>query len=53
MTGVNALSGYVFPKGMKEPLVFSIINNGAVASETDVRNGIDSIGVLLAELTPC
>jgi len=51
MTGVNSLSGWVFPRHYDAPIVFAILSNDASASATVVRRAIDRIGVALAELT--
>jgi D-alanyl-D-alanine carboxypeptidase/D-alanyl-D-alanine-endopeptidase (penicillin-binding protein 4) len=52
MTGINSLSGYVFPPGF-DPVVFSVLTNSAVVSSSAVRAGIDQIGVYLAQLQKC
>eukprot|EP01100_Stratorugosa_tubuloviscum_P011754 TRINITY_DN532_c0_g1_i1.p1 TRINITY_DN532_c0_g1~~TRINITY_DN532_c0_g1_i1.p1 ORF type:complete len:515 (-),score=253.83 TRINITY_DN532_c0_g1_i1:71-1573(-) len=51
-TGVTALSGYVTPINF-ENIVFSIIANLSNQSASVLRNAIDSIVILLAELEQC
>ena len=44
MTGVNSLSGYVFPAGFRDVVLFSIINNGnSDIDYTIMHNATDSI----------
>jgi D-alanyl-D-alanine carboxypeptidase/D-alanyl-D-alanine-endopeptidase (penicillin-binding protein 4) len=44
MTGVNSLSGYVFPAGFSDVVLFSIINNGnSDIDYTVMHNATDSI----------
>jgi len=52
LNGVCALSGFVYAPGF-ETVLFSILVNLSQLSSTDVREGIDEIGVYLAELQYC
>ncbi len=52
LTGVNALSGYVFPRHF-DRVTFSIIHNAAVVSASTVRNAIDEVCILVAQLEHC
>lgn len=52
LTGVNALSGYVFPRNFKYPVIFSIIvNDSSNIPNALVRKGMDEIIVEVAKLT--
>lgn len=54
LTGVNALSGYLFAENFPFPIIFSfIVNDSSDISASDVRNGIDEIVVSLAKLENC
>ncbi len=52
MTGVVALAGHINPPGY-EPLVFSIIVNQSDDSIRNIRQAIDEVVVLLAQLQRC
>lgn len=52
LTGVAALSGYLFPKNYQE-LVFSIIVNNSLEKNRDLREVIDRIVVILYQLEDC
>lgn len=52
MSGVAALSGYIYPPNY-EPLVFSIIVNQSDQSAATIRQAIDQIMLLLTQLRRC
>lgn len=52
MTGVVALAGHIQPPNY-EPLVFSIIVNQSDEPARNIRQGIDEVVVLLAQLQRC
>ncbi|MGV2828328.1 D-alanyl-D-alanine carboxypeptidase/D-alanyl-D-alanine endopeptidase [Myxosarcina sp. GI1(2024)] len=52
LTGVAALSGYLYPTQYK-PLIFSIIINNSDRSSQELRRAIDEIVLLLGKLKNC
>lgn len=52
LTGVSALSGYLYPYG-KDRLIFSIIVNNSSSKGKDLRATIDNLVRILANLEKC
>lgn len=52
LTGVSALSGYLYIKG-KDRLIFSIIVNNSLSRSKDLRDTIDKLVKVLASLEKC
>ena len=52
LTGVSALSGYLYPNG-KDRLIFSIIVNNSQSNSKDLRDTIDKLVKTLGNLEDC